>query len=105
MNVRSRYTGKRLNDIDREPINAVDDSKLEFLLKMATSLKLMDTSKQGQREKSLTSDTTNAWHVLLNGIVDVTKFLLNSGMEYVLHWKLQSDRLENEFGVYRQGSG
>ena len=105
LNVRSRYTGKRLNDIDREPINSVDDSKLEFLQKMATSLKLMDTSKQWQRINSLTSDTANAWHVLLNGIVDVTKCLLNSGMEYVLLGKLQSDRLENEFGIYRQGSG
>ena len=45
LNVRSRYTGERLKDTNREPINSIDDPKLDFLLKMATSLKLMDTSK------------------------------------------------------------
>ena len=48
LNVRSRYTGERLKDTNREPINSTDDAKLDFLLKMATSLKLMDTSKHGQ---------------------------------------------------------
>ena len=43
--------------------------------------------------------------MLLNGTVDVAKCLLNLGMEYILLGKLQSDRLENEFGIYRQGSG
>ena len=42
LNIRSRYTGLRLNDRDIEPINTIHDQKLEFLLKMATSLKLMD---------------------------------------------------------------
>ena len=104
LNVRSRYTGERLKDTNREPINSIEDPKLDFLLKMATSLKLMDTSKHRQRIEGLTSDTANAWHVLLNGIVDVAKCLLNLWMAHILLGKLQSDRLENEFGIYRQGA-
>ena len=94
-----------VNDTNRKTINSIDDPKLNFLLKMATSLKLMDTSKHGQRIEGLTTDTDNAWHMLLNGIVDVAESLLNLGMDYILLGKLQSDQVENEFGTYRQGRG
>ena len=36
--------------------------------------------------------------------MNVAKCLLNLGMEYILLGKLQSDRLENESGIYLQGS-
>ena len=72
---------------------------------MATSLKLMDTNKKGKRVKGLTSEWSNAWHVTLNGLVDLVKMLLGLGMKYVLLGKLQSDALEAEFGIIRQMSG
>ena len=52
LNVRSRYTGERLKDTDREPINSIDDPKLDFLFKMATSLKLMAHLSMGNALKA-----------------------------------------------------
>lgn len=105
LNVKSRYAGVQLNDPTRKAIESKTDERLVFLEKMATSFKLMDRSKQGKRVKGLTSDTANALHVTLLGLVDLTKTLLDSGFEYVLLGKLQSDRLELEFSKYRQASG
>ena len=52
--------------------------------------------------KGLTVDTANAWHVSLNGVVNLTKTLLGLGMKYICLGKIQSDHLEGEFGVIRQ---
>ena len=65
----------------------------------------MDASKKGHRVKCLTSDTANALHQTLHAIVDITKNLLRAGHPYVLPGKIQSDRLEGEFGIFRGGSG
>ena len=46
LNVKSPWDGKNLNDPDRFPIKDPNDERLDFLLKMATSMKLMDTSKK-----------------------------------------------------------
>ena len=46
-----------------------------------------------------------ALHVTLLGIVDVTKTLLRLGFRYVPPGKIQSDRIEGEFGIYRQSAG
>lgn len=72
---------------------------------MATSLKLVDTSKKGQRVQGLTSQTANACHVSLLGMVDLAKTLLALGMKYVSFGKIQSDGLEGEYGIIRQLSG
>ena len=55
--------------------------------------------------KCLMSETANALHQTLYGIVDITKTMLRSGYPYVLPGKIQSDRLECEFGIYRGSSG
>ena len=68
---------------------------------MATSLKLMDASKKGARVRCLTQETSDAWHCSLHGFVGVTKKLLVCGVKYVCPGKVQSDRLEGEFGVIR----
>ena len=52
--------------------------------------KTMDSCKQGKRINTLTGDTSNALHVTLLGMVDLIKTLLSS------------DRVEGEFGIYRQ---
>ena len=41
-------------------------------------------------------------YVTPNGIVDLTKTLLGKWASYILLGDFQSDRLEGEFGVYRQ---
>ena len=53
----------------------------------------------------MTSETANALHQTFHGIVDITKTMLRSGYPYVLPGKIQSDRLEGEFGIYRGSSG
>ena len=53
----------------------------------------------------LTTDTSIALHITLNGICDVVQTLSRRGMKYVLTGHLQSDRIEAEFGIYRQQSG
>lgn len=94
-----------LNDPDREPFTDPNDARLEYLIDMATSFKLMDCSKKGKRVKGLTTETANGMHTLLHGIVQKIRIYLARGMAYVLPGKLQSDRLEREFGLWRDGSG
>ena len=53
----------------------------------------------------MTGDTSNAWHVTLNGLIDLVKSLLGLGVKYICLGKMQSDRLEGEFGAIRQMSG
>ena len=94
-----------LEDPDRYPINSPDDERLNYLERITASLKLMDNSKKGQRVSGFTVDTANAWHVSLLDLVDLTKSLLGSGMKYICLGKIQSDRIEGEFGVIRQLGG
>ena len=82
----------------------VNDKRLDFLLRMATIFKQMDNSINGSRIKGLTTETSNALHQTLVGIVDLIKTLLTRGYKYVLPGKIPSDRTESEFGIYRQSS-
>ena len=102
LNVKSPCEGRNLEDPVRYPINSPDDERLNYLARIAASLKLTDNSKKGQRVGGLTVDTANAWHVSLLGLVDLTKSLLGSGMKYICLGKIQSDRIEGEFGVISQ---
>ena len=95
------YEGKHLNNPDSYPINDINDERLSFLMLMSTSFKLMDTSKKGKRIRGLTGDTSNAWHVTLNGLIDLVKSLLGLGVKYICLGKMQSDRLEGEFGAIK----
>ena len=53
----------------------------------------------------LTVDTSNALFITLTGISGLIKLLLSKGFNYVLPGTFQSDRLEGEFGVFRQSAG
>ena len=105
LNIKSPEAGKHLNDPDREKIESKTDPRLDFLLKMASSIKLMHSGKRGARVKGLTGDTANAFHRTLHAMVYIIKKLLDLGFDYVLPGKIQSDRLEGEFGIYRCSSG
>ena len=76
INVKSSETGISLNDPDRLPIKDPNDDRLDFLLKMARSLKKMDNAKKTHRIRCLTEDTANAWHITLVGMVELTRELL-----------------------------
>ena len=62
----------------------------------------MDNSPKGRRMHSLAADTSKA---PLSGLVAHIKYKLDVGFKYVLPGKYQSDRIEAEFGIYRQSSG
>ena len=78
-NVKCPEAGRRLNDPDRKQLLSDSDSRLDFLLKMGTSFKLLDSSKRGCRVKNLTSETANALHQAIHGIVDAIKILQSLG--------------------------
>ena len=107
LNVKSNEVGQRLNDPDRFPFSTPDDIRFTFLRDLAHMFKEMDTysASSNTRVMGLTSDTGNALHVTLLGICGLVPKLLDRGMKYVLTGQLQSDRLEAEFGIYRQQSG
>ena len=65
----------------------------------------MESSPKGSRVNCLASDSSDALCVTLNGLVDLTETLLNLGFSYVLLDKIQSERIEGEFAICRQGSG
>ena len=73
---------------------------------MVDKFKEMDTSlsQYNTRVMCLTVDTSNALGVTL-GLIALIKLLLSKGFKYVLPGTFQSDRLEGEFGVYRQSAG
>ena len=49
----------------------------------------------------LTTDTSNALHITLNGIFKLITLPLTN-IKYALTVKFQSDRIEGEFGIHRQ---
>ena len=99
LKIRSISIGYRVKDNDRLPFTDVNDKRLDFLLRMATIFVQMDNSIKGSRIKGLTTETSNALHQTLVGIVDLIKTLLIRGYKYVLPGKISSDRTEGEFGI------
>jgi hypothetical protein len=106
--VNSKVKGldQRLNDIRRTAITSKDDCKLEFLETFIPQFaQFLQPNNIQNRVKKMTLDTT---HALINtscGLAHCAKYLLDSGLSYVLLGHIQSDPLEKQFGKYRQGSG
>ena len=101
LNIKTPDVGKHLSDPDRQTLECTSDPRLEFLHKMASSIKLVDSGKRGTSIKALTSDTANIFHQTLYAIVHLIKVPLDSGYDNVISGKIQSGRLEAEFGIYR----
>ena len=105
MAFKSPHAGYRTNDPDRNPFCDKSDERLVYICKVATTFKRMDNSPKGRRMHRLTANTSNALHQTLSGLVALIKYKLGVGFEYVLPGKDRSDRIEAEFGIYRQSSG
>ena len=103
----STDAGRNLNDRNREPFRTLEDERYKFINDMADKFKEMDASlsKYSGRIMCLTVDTSNALYVTLQGIVALIKLLLTKGFSYVLPGTFQSDRIEGEFGIYKQSLG
>ena len=107
MNVKKKYSGKKLNDKSRYPFESIDDIRFGNILNIALKFKEMDTSLSpySGRVMCLTTDTSKALFRTLIGLVSLIKMLILDGFSYVLAGNFQSDRLEGVFGIYRQSSG
>lgn len=105
INIRSPHSDYRTNDPDRKPFYDQTDERLEYLERVATTFKQMDCSIRSRRKLGLIPETSNGLHQTLTGLVSLIKCQLDVGFTYVLPGKIQSDRLEGEFGIYRQSSG
>ncbi|RUS85684.1 hypothetical protein EGW08_006560 [Elysia chlorotica] len=71
-------------------------------------VQLFENSDSGQgakRVECLTHDTRRALIQTMNGLTALCKLLFIKGFKYVLLRELQSDRIEDEFSVYRQSTG
>ena len=107
LNVKSPDVGYRLNDPDRKVFEDIDDNRFDFLLNMSQMFAKMDTSSTifPTRVMCLTSQTSNALSLTIKGMVAIIKMILGKGLKYVMTGEYQSDRLEGEFGIYRQLDG
>ena len=90
----------------RDPSRAVQDkasTSLDFFLNMFQSA---GDGQGAGRDAAFTIDTKKALVQTMAGLKAVCAHLLEEkGFSYVLLRELQSDRLEGEFGVYRQSVG
>lgn len=103
MNVKTAFEDKRLKDPLRAAIYSHEDMRLKTLHEFA-DFALQLQSQQGKREKKFTRDTALAIQHTCNGIIELTKYLLESS-EFVLLGKFTTDPIEKAFSKLRQGSG
>ena len=107
LNVKHPETGKRLLDPDEAKFVNADDSRFDLLKKMVGMFKSMGNqhSRYPGRVMHLTEQTSNALDVSIIGIHALIKLLLDKGMSYCLPGEFQSNRIEGEFGTWRQMNG
>ena len=102
LNTRSPSAALRLNDADRAPIKSIADPPVVFLLDLATMFEKMESYRGHNRGLTLTRERKRAVVQTLRGLADMTSYLLEKGMKYVLLGHFLSDRLEGHFGILRQ---
>ena len=107
LNVKTKDGWILLNDKNTEPFKSIEDERFDKILSMAEKFKEMDLSKSRYcgRVMCLTLDTSNVLFVTLQSLVSLIKLLLQKRFGLVMAGNFQSDRLEGEFGIYRQSSG
>ena len=102
VNVSGKGQDQRLND----PNRAVQDKNSSSLDKFLQIFTQSESGQGASRIKCLTHDTKKALVQTMEGLKAVCSYLMNTaGFDYVVLRELQSDRLEGEFGVYRQTTG
>ena len=102
VNVSGRGLDMRFND-EHRAVQSVGSKSLDTYSELFTNA----NSGQGPtRIRCLTHDTKKALVQTMGGLKELCKDLIeNKQFEYVLLREIQSDRLEGEFGVYRQSTG
>jgi len=104
MNVKCPFENIRMKDECREAIRTKDAPSLLYLLEFG-DMALKMTAVGTPRNKCLTKDTAQAiWHTC-NGMVGLTRHLLETTHQFVMLGVFTTDHLEKHFGKLRQGSG
>lgn len=102
VNVSGKGQDQRLNDPHRA-VQEKDSTSLDTFLMI---FKQAESGQGASRIKCFTHDTRKALVQTMEGLKAVCHYLLTSaGFDYVVLREIQSDRLEGEFGVYRQTTG
>ena len=102
VNVAAKGQDQRLND----PYCAVQEIGSNSLEEFVSLFQKADSGQGPSRQKCLTHDTQKALVRTMEGLKAVCEYLLTTGnFKYVILRELQSDRIEGEFGVYRQSTG
>ena len=98
LNMKSPNKVVRLHDPDRRLFSSCDDER---------SFHKMDvkSSRYTHRLTSLTADTSQALVITLKGLVSLIKYLLEKDLPYIMSGEMENDRLEGEFGAFRQMNG
>lgn len=95
LNNKSTTAYIHLNDNDRMPLRDNNRKQLDFLKSLVCSFKLMPTGRGKNRNLSFTSETKKSLIQTIDGLVDMTLFLLNAKVvRFVLLGVFQSDILE-----------
>ena len=66
---------------------------------------IFEINQYKHRIMCLASESSNALSMSIKGLVSLAGLLLQHGLKYVMFHHFQSDRLEGEFGVFRQLNG
>lgn len=110
VNVHGSYEDVKFNDSRRSVVRRESDKSLQFLADLGHLVKSMSpkvsaASSGKRRYKSLTNDTSSNFSHTCFALVELTKYLLSKGHDYVLLGCFTTDPLEKEFSKLRQGSG
>ena len=105
-NDHSPYADICLKDSNRAAIASANDDNLNKLSVMGDfAIQIKKKTEKGKRVKLLTRDTANCLAQTCYGLVQLSKYLLDTIHQYVLLGNFTTDSLEKLFGKLRQGSG
>ena len=106
VNVKHPYKHLRLRNEDCKPVTSTSDDSIQFIRTVLQWLQCWQNSKLKPREGILSNETMFALQHTLNGLVELSSYLLNEKQfSYILLGKFQTDNLEFRFSQYRQMSG
>ena len=89
----------------KRAVASIDDTNLKFVLEFAELSEKMAAQSKGFRIRQLTKDASFMISHTCKGLVDIAKFLFESGKSFVLFGAFSTDPLEKYFSKLRQGSG
>jgi len=106
VNVKSVVESSRFNDVTRSAITGSECNSIHDLSQLASFFEKSPSGNGNKRVQSLTIDTKKALCRTTHGLVELSRDLLeNFNFEYVLLGEIQQDKLEGEFGCWRQMCG